>query len=202
MVFLPYEPGVYYLSGIAVELNSSTQNDLATRYAPPQGPRPRIISLPSQIMSANPIHISIQLHPLLQHGQHPHLEYDLQVSTPSSISRQLELIHANIQRLGLSLNDIATNPPLPSLTITSPHLPWPIIAHRSNLDCVTVEDVLRSLTQNLHLGVTHDASRLPINDRRRSDAVGTRLQFLRGKVRFIGLTLSQTQREVFEIHSM
>lgn len=103
------------------------------------------------------------------------------------------------------LSEPATEPQLPSLTVTHPELPWPIIVHPSaNSSCVTVADVLHTIRGSLSLPVTEREYRdwlSGLNGRRENRSgrhrqdenrmalrVGmTRLSFLAGKTCFVGL---------------
>ncbi|PBK62704.1 hypothetical protein ARMSODRAFT_1024682 [Armillaria solidipes] len=97
------------------------------------------------------------------------------------------------------MKEVATNPPLPSLAIVHPKLPWPIVIQRSgDQEWVTVTDVVKTLWHALWI---HDPMRsesllslLKNQDDSMLDYVERRivhqprLAYLRGKTRFMGLS--------------
>ncbi|KAF9058684.1 hypothetical protein BDP27DRAFT_1343129 [Rhodocollybia butyracea] len=83
----------------------------------------------------------------------------------------------------------ATQPPLPSMAITHPLLPWYIIVHRSVSDHVTVLDVLDTICRELSTTVGDEYR----SDRRR------RFELLQGRYRFRGLREAQRGEDVWEL---
>ncbi|KAJ7637347.1 hypothetical protein DFH06DRAFT_1219495 [Mycena polygramma] len=110
---------------------------------------------------------------------------------------------------GHLLSAPATYPGLPSLTILSSRLPWPITAHASGrIDrCLTVADVIGAIWEALSLPVNVEQFEREItpqngvsSPKRRTRGIEdqalpyrigmTRLDFLGGKTRFAGLSVS------------
>ncbi|KAF9255133.1 hypothetical protein L218DRAFT_912696, partial [Marasmius fiardii PR-910] len=85
------------------------------------------------------------------------------------------------------LRELATYPALTSLTVLHPWLPWPITVHASgiNLRGVTVADVLLTISRNL---------RIPIDGTGR-----TRIVYLRGRRRFVGLQTSKIGGDTWKL---
>ncbi|KAJ7773867.1 hypothetical protein B0H16DRAFT_1304168, partial [Mycena metata] len=101
----------------------------------------------------------------------------------------------------------ATHPPLPSLTIISPCLPWAITAHASGrmVRCLSVADVFAAIWDVLYLQVdeqgfqdwkimTQGGSHSP-TWRRQRDRIAyragmTRMELLGGRTTFSGLSAS------------
>jgi len=52
-----------------------------------------------------------------------------------------------------ALNDLATTPPIPSMVIRCPHLPWTITILPTNTKYVTVRDVFDGIYRSLRLAV-------------------------------------------------
>ncbi len=155
-------------------------------------PRHRHIPLPSQTESGT----AIIIHPLLR---------------PSRGEKIMELDFArslsNVRILGHEgcVEEMATSPPIPSLAIVHPKLPWPIVIQRSgDREWVTVADVVETLWHALQ---TRDPMRSPSPSLlgNQDDAPCTscrsmldcveggvvhepRLVYLRGKTRFMGLS--------------
>ncbi|KAJ6484493.1 hypothetical protein C8R47DRAFT_980978 [Mycena vitilis] len=138
------------------------------------------------------------LHPALAHSGTP-LAIDF-ASLPSAEGNAV---------WGHLLSAPATYPGLPSLTILSSRLPWPITAHASGrIDrCLTVEDVIGAICEALSLPV--DAEQFEreiapqngvnspkrttrgIEDRASPYRIGmARLDFLGGRTMFAGLSVS------------
>ncbi len=102
------------------------------------------------------------------------------------------------------VKEMATSPPIPSLAIVHPKLPWPIVIQRSgNREWVTVADVVETLWHALQI---RDPTRSPSPSllKNQDDAPCTscrsmldyverrvvhepRLAYLKGKTRFMGL---------------
>ncbi|KAK0431116.1 hypothetical protein EV421DRAFT_1855095 [Armillaria borealis] len=102
------------------------------------------------------------------------------------------------------VNEVATSPPLPSLAIVHPKLPWPIVIQRSgDREWVTVADIVETLWHALQI---RDPMRSPSPSllKNQDDApciscrsmLGCaerrvvrepRLAYLKGKTRFMGL---------------
>ncbi|KAK0222496.1 hypothetical protein EDD85DRAFT_960136 [Armillaria nabsnona] len=154
-------------------------------------PRHHHIPLPSQTESDTPIII----HPLLR---------------PSRGERIMELDFArslsSVRILGHEgcVKEMATSPPLPSLAIVHPKLPWPIVIQRSgDREWVTVADVVETLWHALQirdsmrspspslLGNQDDAPctscRSTLSCGERGVVHEHRLVYLRGKTQFVGL---------------
>ncbi|THU99598.1 hypothetical protein K435DRAFT_964402 [Dendrothele bispora CBS 962.96] len=84
----------------------------------------------------------------------------------------------------------ATNPPLPSLTIEHPKIPWSMTAHRSCLNphCVTVGDVLLRILETMQTPLIDESNRDErLKRSRREPKSRSRLVLLRGKQMFVGL---------------
>jgi hypothetical protein len=172
-----------------------------------------LITPPSPHYPPSPLpYIAVQVSPLLACSSHgytssPALTYA--VSMPPSAAT------ISSSRQGLDwhiLNEPATHPPLPTLTLlSSTHLPWPIIVSASTHVGVTVGDLLTCLYRQLRRTVSEAEFRsLPGPDaqsrvslsfqdryRRISDprvaaeekAKGLkRVDFLMGRVRWMGLS--------------
>ncbi|KIK70738.1 hypothetical protein GYMLUDRAFT_89747 [Collybiopsis luxurians FD-317 M1] len=160
------------------------------------------IPLPSQSSVPGPI----ILHPLLRvpnsapsfdlyHNQANHpaetsaFNIDLSFS-PEEIGRVLMAAAADIF-------EPATHPPLPSLTIIHQLLPWYITVHRSVLEHVTVLDVFRTLSQELHKRIPESRSQ-PSNSRQ----THRRMEILQGKRRFLGLRAVDGGEDIWELITM
>ncbi|KAK0209323.1 hypothetical protein DFS33DRAFT_1254909 [Desarmillaria ectypa] len=102
------------------------------------------------------------------------------------------------------VSEVATNPPLPSLAIVHPRLPWPVVIQRSaNREWVTVADVVETLWHALHIRDpmgSFSSSLLENQDDAPSTSFRStsgclerrivhqqRLVYLKGKTRFMGL---------------
>ncbi|KAK0234288.1 hypothetical protein IW262DRAFT_1248602, partial [Armillaria fumosa] len=96
-------------------------------------PRQRHIPLPSQTESDTPTII----HPLLRPNRG---EKIMELDFARSLSSVRVLGHEGC------VNEVATSPPLPSLAIVHPKLPWPTVIQRSgDREWVTVADVVETL---------------------------------------------------------
>lgn len=85
--------------------------------------------------------------------------------------------------------ELATQPPLPSITVVHPLLPWCITVHRSGIDGqgVTIVDVLCAIYAAMRV--------------KEEEEFGgkTRLEYLQGKKMLLGLTRSQLGGDVWEM---
>ncbi|SJL02842.1 uncharacterized protein ARMOST_06180 [Armillaria ostoyae] len=105
----------------------------------PGKPSHRRIPLPSQIESGN---LTV-VHPLLQPSRG---EMMMKLDFARSLSSVRIPGHEGC------VNEAATNPPLPSLAIVHPKLPWPIVIQRSgDQEWVTVADVVETLWHTLRI---------------------------------------------------
>ncbi|KAJ7151947.1 hypothetical protein C8R46DRAFT_837487, partial [Mycena filopes] len=122
---------------------------------PPAQPRLKPIPLPPQIAGVT----SIALHPALAHSGGTALAVDLagvtSLPTASNAAWQRQWQHLSLAP--------ATHPPLPSLTILSPCLPWAITAHASGKTLrsggVSVADVLNAIWEALGRQVDREGFR-------------------------------------------
>ncbi|SJL02956.1 uncharacterized protein ARMOST_06298 [Armillaria ostoyae] len=154
-------------------------------------PRHRHIPLPSQTESDTVIII----HPLLRPSQG---EKIMELDFARSLSSVRVLGHEGC------VNEVATSPPLPSLAIVHPKLPWPIVIQRSgDREWVTVADVVETLWHALQIRDpmrSSSPSLLENQDDTPCTSCGSmldyvergivrqpRLAYLRGKTRFMGL---------------
>ncbi|KAG6853259.1 hypothetical protein C0991_005672 [Blastosporella zonata] len=159
-----------------------------------------------------------RLHALLQSSPSPLLNFDLR-QPPSTITSH----HKGISLC--SFSEPATQPPLSSLTIVVPYLPWTLTVYPSRRGgYVTVEDVFEELYRMLRKNiVAEDYHALPSDkDRRRvSDAyerryrripssreyeeekrLGVRrVDFLMGRVNFGGLAPSAEGPDVWVLQT-
>ncbi|KAK0491803.1 hypothetical protein EDD18DRAFT_540821 [Armillaria luteobubalina] len=154
-------------------------------------PHHRHIPLPSQTKSDTPI----KIHPLLRPSRG---EKIMELDFARSLSSARVLGHKGC------VNEVATSPPLPSLAIVHPKLPWPIVIQRSgDREWVTVADVVEKLWHTLQI---RDLMRSPSQSllKNQDDAPSAscrsmlghaergvvhepRLVYLKGKTRFMGL---------------
>ncbi|KAF8630282.1 hypothetical protein AX15_003016 [Amanita polypyramis BW_CC] len=165
------------------------------------GPTPYAFPIPSKPRTAH-------LHVLLQHSTSPIICYDF-VDPPSAITSR---------RDGLSnraLSEPATCPPMQSLTLISPHLPWRISVTARNGSFVTVFDVFDAVYRSLRMQAGESEFQLlptrgdrdrasaayqqryrSIRDRRVYDeekrAGLRRIDFLMGHSKFRGLSRTDT----------
>ncbi|KAF8636977.1 hypothetical protein AX17_003124 [Amanita inopinata Kibby_2008] len=91
-------------------------------------------------------------HPLLEFSHSPAVHYDL-MDPPSSVT-------SHHLRLSRALAEPATNPPVQSMTLVSPHLPWSIKVSAHNGTYVTVSDVLGAMYNSLRTNITPSEHRL------------------------------------------
>ncbi|KAK0479542.1 hypothetical protein IW261DRAFT_1564191 [Armillaria novae-zelandiae] len=158
-------------------------------------PRHRHIPLPSQTESDTPMII----HPLLRPSRG---EKIMELDFARSLSSVRVLGHEGC------VNEVATSPPLPSLAIVHPKLPWPIVIQRSgDREWVTVADVVETVWHALQirdlmtspspslLETQDDASyascRSMVGRVERRVVHEPRLVYLKGKTRFMGLRAIQ-----------
>lgn len=112
------------------------------------GPTPYIVSYGKQLpLPAPPFRGPVRLHTLLQFTHAPAINFDL-TQPPSTITTH----HRGISQRVLS--EPATNPPLPTMTIVSPHLPWVITVRASHGSFVTVYDVFDVVYHTLRTNIT------------------------------------------------
>jgi len=91
------------------------------------------------------------VHPVLRYSLKPNISFDL-IFHPSTITTLPDHRPLPLH----TLTEPATNPPLPHITVISPHLPWPIIIQVPPNKYITVSDVLLTLHRFLALTVTVD----------------------------------------------
>jgi len=105
------------------------------------GPRTPVSTTGSSLAG----HVLARIHPVLGITQpSPMLEYD--VSYPSST------IKPNVSTVPRHVfNEPASNPPVPSMVIRCPHLPWMITILPANTKHVTVRDVFDGIFRSLRL---------------------------------------------------
>ncbi|KAF8879388.1 hypothetical protein BD779DRAFT_1552097 [Infundibulicybe gibba] len=176
------------------------------------GPSPYAISFPPTSHHKHPM--TIHVHPLLSSPAIISYDVTLPASTISTKHRQAATF---------SLSEPATNPPLRSMTVTSPHLPWSIKIYPSRHSVITVSDVLQGIYSALRTNLSaSDFYALPTHkDQRRATAAyearyrrmrGTRaydeekrgglkrVDYLMDNTRFAGLTASHRGSESFTMH--
>ncbi|KAJ3757182.1 hypothetical protein EV360DRAFT_16458, partial [Lentinula raphanica] len=94
----------------------------------------------------------------------------------------------------------ATQPPLPSLTITHPLLPWFITVHRSVSEHVTVLDVLRTICKDLKKRVKRRRGNHQSEPGLESwEDRSLRWELLQGRNRFRGLEEVASGEDVWEL---
>ncbi|KAJ7151941.1 hypothetical protein C8R46DRAFT_1007154 [Mycena filopes] len=170
---------------------------------PPAAPRIKSIPLPPQVPGVT----NVALHPALAHCGTA-LAVDLAIGAPSN---------AALQRQWQQLcSTAATHPPLPSLSILSPRLPWGITAHASGRSGVSVADVLSAIWEALGLDVDregfrdweimHATQRERGSGRRNRDRITyrdgmARVELLEGKTTFKGLSVSDMGCDTWVLES-
>jgi hypothetical protein len=164
---------------------------------------------------------SLSMNRVLRFALKPHISFDLHVH-PSTIAtlpdhRPLSLY---------TLSEPATQPPLPLITVVSPHFPWsitvtPPLPNKAK-KYITVSDVLVTLHRTLNLSVTPDehnsipsgaVSRVNAEYERRLKNITSRrereaerrkgikrIDFLIGRYRFLGLSKMGKDPEVFVLN--
>ncbi|KAF8879374.1 hypothetical protein BD779DRAFT_1552009 [Infundibulicybe gibba] len=143
-----------------------------------------------------------------------HYDVTLPASTISTKHRQAATF---------SLSEPATSPPLRSMTVTSPHLPWSIKVYPSRHSVITVSDVLQGIYNALRTNLSaSEFYALPTHkhQRRATAAYEARYRRIRGahaydeekrsglkrvdylmdNTRFAGLTASHRGPELFTMH--
>ncbi|KAG6914794.1 hypothetical protein DXG01_015253 [Tephrocybe rancida] len=180
------------------------------------GPSPyaRAFSQPKIVKSA-------RVHALLQSSGPPLLNFDLR-QPPSTITSH----HKGISLRAFA--EPATQPPLPSLVIIAPHLPWRLTVYPSHARThgayVTVEDVFRELYDMLRTNISaQEYHSLPSEVEKRKITAAyeqryrcicgsreyedekrrgvRRVDFLMGQTRFMGLSPSESSPDVWLLHS-
>lgn len=104
------------------------------------------------------------------------LRYDLSLYPPTLSTHYADLSSAIFL-------ESAVYPPQPAITLTTPYLPWSIIAPASNTGYVTIADVLNAIYHTLRVNVTQgefEALRTDKLMRRVSAAYKQRCERLRG----------------------
>jgi len=174
----------------------------------PLGPPPLIhdkspycpVPLPPQVSGVT----EVALNPLLLPTPNPEVQVDFSLSFGTDGIPQDRL------------SEPATEPQLPSLTVIYPDLPWAITVHPSSVDsnCVTVADVLQTIHRSLSLPLAEYEYHVSLSgpNNRRGTRSGrhrqdkniealwtgmTRLSFLAGKTRFVGLGPSSLGSDVW-----
>lgn len=164
------------------------------------------IPLPSQLDDG---HEPVILHPMLRYSHIDRLELDL-LNPEECVMR--------LTTRGHGLLEPATIPALPSLSLLIPSFPWPITAHASSawrgVPAVTVLDILSALDCTLRMTAAEDVvrggliasghweqnSQSPRLDARMEPRVLQRLEYLRGRRKFVGLTNSNAGGDLVVVH--
>ncbi|KAF7350274.1 hypothetical protein MVEN_01331400 [Mycena venus] len=155
--------------------------------------RPTPIPLPPQLEGVT----SVTLHPALAKASTRLVNIDFaSLALPMADAET----NAALPWFHLLSSTPATSPPLPSLTIESPRLPWAITAHPSGrvARVLTVADVIGAIQSALCLPIDAEqfldweimmrsGSRWPGRRSLRHQNAMTRLDLLEGKTRFAGL---------------
>ncbi len=177
--------------------SASSASDLAAPPATPRKPKPPCIHLPSQL------HQNIsppKLHFVLDHQQNIQIDlFDLHECLRWCMKWES------------TLNQPATKPMLPSITLIIPFVPWPIIAHASTTwrgdPAVTVSDILIALYRGIRLPASEDVIRdgLMGQTRRTNCRCSTtrtilRLEYLGGRRKFVGLSHSVVGGDTMNVH--
>ncbi|KAF5335591.1 hypothetical protein D9758_017957 [Tetrapyrgos nigripes] len=166
--------------------NSNTNHEVHVPSSTPLKPSNLYsIPLPAQV---DP---NVTVIPFLQSGSGSGLDIDLRMS-----SRQLGLRGEGATQLQRYLAVPATSPPLPSMTVVHPELPWPITVHFSGMDYVTVWDVLVTIVESLRLPTSVPLDSESDAGRRRRSRGGTRLDYLPGR-RLVGLKKSEVGEDMW-----
>ncbi|KAK0436206.1 hypothetical protein EV421DRAFT_1130519 [Armillaria borealis] len=175
-------PGASYKGSVHENIASPLQLVLGK-------PCRRHIPLPSQTES----NITIVVHPLLVRSSRGEMLMELEFAR--SLSGVRVFGHEGC------VKEEATNPPLPSMAIVHPKLPWPVVIQRSDdREWVTAADVIERLWSALQVPIPFrtlssllkDQDDLVLNScHSTSDWVEQeivpRLGYLKGKMRFMGL---------------
>ncbi|KAJ7151942.1 hypothetical protein C8R46DRAFT_1303163 [Mycena filopes] len=174
------------------------------RAHPPAAPRIKSIPLPPQASGAT----SVVLHPALAHSDTA-VAVDLAIGAPRNAALQWQWEQLS--------STAATHPPLPSLSLISPRLPWGITAHASGIlgSGVSVADVLSAIWEALGREVDREGFRdWEIMQARRRERSGrrdrsrityregmTRLELLEGRTTFKGLLVSDMGCDTWVLES-
>ncbi|KAF9257264.1 hypothetical protein L218DRAFT_1080990 [Marasmius fiardii PR-910] len=134
---------------------------------PPPLKRRECIPLPSQCDST----MAVVIHPLLSCAKRAGIERDL--------TELYEGIEKVVEDRWHPLEELASYPALPSMTVMHRWLPRPITIHASGMDSrgVTVADVLITISKEVVIGIS----------------------YLQGKRNFIGLQSSEIGGDVWEL---
>lgn len=149
----------------------------------PVPPPVRTVLLPPQVGNV------VNINPILGMSNGLSILYD--ISTPPA-SLHLKIPHLYSQMLCQT----ATQPPLPSLSVISPFLPWVITVPAGTMGFVTVLDVFHAIYEALRLPVTEVQFRALDSSYSVISRTGDwwqgmrRRDFLRGRTRFMGLSMS------------
>jgi hypothetical protein len=146
------------------------------------------IPLPPQSSIIGPV----SLHPLLRAVDSSLSSLDPAIHSSSldiNLSSSPDAIRTVLMIATTEMFAPATQPPLPSMAITHPLLPWYIIVHRSVSDHVTVLDVLDTICRELSAAVGDEYR----SQRRR------KFELLQGRYRFRGLREVQRGEDVWEL---
>ncbi|KAK7030832.1 Mitogen-Activated Protein Kinase Kinase Kinase 8 [Paramarasmius palmivorus] len=129
------------------------------------------VPLPSQTLTGD----QAELHSVLEY----------KIGAPYADWGLTKPLERALEGFGEYLTEFATMPPLPSLSVIHPQLPWCITVHRTDFDGVTVGDVLTGIysAMGMHL----------------AGGKGTRLQLLGGKRLLAGLRKSGFDGDVWEM---
>ncbi|KAJ3714746.1 hypothetical protein FB446DRAFT_789528 [Lentinula raphanica] len=161
------------------------------------------IPLPSQNTVGGPI----SLHPLLRASSSSYLSqsHDSSSASPAALidldlSASETVQSALMMAAGAEIFNPATQPPLPSLTITHPLLPWFITVHRSVSEHVTVLDVLRTICKDLKKRVKRRRGNHQSEPGLESwEDRSLRWELLQGRNRFRGLKEVASGEDVWEL---
>jgi hypothetical protein len=157
---------------------------------------------------------TVQLHPLLRFTHSPVLNFDVTLS-PSNISTYHQGLSAS------ALSEPASKPPLPSLTVISPHLPWSINVAAPYGTFLTVFDVLDGIYRSLRANISSndfralrsqkDQDRVTVafeqrckrtREREAERRKGVRrVDFLMGNRKFTGLTSTNRGHDVWVLNT-
>ena len=106
------------------------------------GPRTPVSTTSSLAAAA---YVLARVHPVLGIAQQsPMLDYDVSYP-PSTIKPKFSPVPPQV------FNEAATHPPVPSMIIRCPHLPWKITIQPTNTKYVTVRDVFDGIYRSLRL---------------------------------------------------
>jgi hypothetical protein len=216
---------VLYSPEPATPSPSFSDSSLPSSSGPVTPPSPYGYNLPHPYPSYPPFYkpfrteppvMSLRINRMLEVSQHPEILWDIS-RTPASATTLRRLVFS-----AQAFSEPATVPPVPHLTITSPHLPWsiPVMASRGY---VSISDVLATLYQSLRINITdRDYHSLPSHSAQRRVRTAyedryrrirdprdyaeekrngvKRIDFLMGHTRFMGLTSSRSVPNVWELH--